>query len=52
MIDIIIITVIAIAVFFIVRHELRRLRRGRCCGDCAGCGSICKDIPAGKKQEQ
>lgn len=37
MADIIIITVLAIAVFFIVRSELKKLKRGQCSGGCAGC---------------
>lgn len=37
MADIIIIAVLAIAVFFIVRGELKKLKRGQCSGGCAGC---------------
>lgn len=37
MADIIIITILAIAVFFIIRSQLRRIRRGECSGGCAGC---------------
>lgn len=41
MADIIIITVLAIAVFFIVRSELKKLKRGQCGGGCAGCSGNC-----------
>ena len=41
MADIIIITALAIVVFFIVRSQLRKLRRGQCGGGCAGCGGNC-----------
>ena len=37
MADIIIVTILAIAVFFVVRNQLHKLRSGQCCGDCAGC---------------
>lgn len=39
--DIIIVTVIAIAVFFILRSQIRKLRRGQCGGGCAGCSGSC-----------
>lgn len=42
MIDVIIIAVIAMAVFFIVRRELRRFRKGQCCSGCSGCNCGCK----------
>lgn len=56
MADVIIITIIAIAVFFIVRGELRKLRRGQCSGGCAGCDGSCRscsgcaEMPAEKAQ--
>ena len=40
--DVIIITVIAIAVFFILRSQIRKLRKGQCIGGCAGCSGSCK----------
>ena len=39
--DIIIVTVIAAAVFFILRSQIRKLRRGQCYGGCAGCSGNC-----------
>ncbi|MCM1064818.1 MAG: FeoB-associated Cys-rich membrane protein [Eubacterium sp.] len=41
MADVIIITVLAIVVFFIVRSQLRKLRKGQCGGGCAGCCGSC-----------
>lgn len=41
MADIIIVTALAIIVFFIVRSQLHKLRRGKCSGGCAGCGAGC-----------
>lgn len=41
MADIIIVTALAIVVFFIVRGQLRKLRRGQCSGGCAGCSGSC-----------
>lgn len=41
MTDIIIITIIAVAAFFILRSQLRKFRRGQCGGGCAGCGGAC-----------
>ncbi len=54
MADIIIITIIAITVFFIVRGELRKLRRGQCCGGCSGCSGSCAGCgsPVDKKEVQ
>lgn len=54
MADIIIITIIAIAVFFIVRNGLKKLRKGQCCGGCPGCGGGCRscDSMSGQKKEQ
>lgn len=45
MADIIIITVLAIIVFFVVRSQLHRLRKGQCGSGCAGCQScpMCQD---------
>lgn len=40
MVDVIIIAVIAIAAFFIVRGQIRRLRKGQC-GGCPGCCGSC-----------
>ena len=54
MADIIIITIIAITVFFIVRGELRKLRRRQCCGGCSGCNGCCAGCgsPIDKKEVQ
>lgn len=41
MADIIIVTALAIVVFFIVRGQLHKLRRGQCSGGCAGCSGSC-----------
>lgn len=41
MADAIIITVLAIIVFFVLRSQLRKLRRGHCIGGCAGCSGSC-----------
>ena len=41
MADVIIIAALAVIVFFIVRSQLRKLRRGQCSGGCAGCGGAC-----------
>ena len=41
MADIIIITALAVIVFFIVRSQLRKLRKGQCSGGCAGCSGSC-----------
>ena len=38
MADVIIIAALAMAVFFIVRGQIRHRRRGQCPGGCAGCG--------------
>ena len=37
MADIIIITVLGIVVFFVVRSQLHKLRKGQCGGGCEGC---------------
>lgn len=53
MADIIIITIIAIAVFFIIRGELKKLRRGRCGGGCSSCNGSCNGCvgtPVQKKE--
>ena len=39
--DIIIVTVIVTAVFLILRHQIRKFRRGECGGGCAGCSGSC-----------
>ena len=39
MADIIIIAALATAVFFILRGQLGKLRKGQCAGGCAGCSS-------------
>ena len=39
--DIIIVTVIMTAVFFILRRQIRKFRRGECGGGCAGCSGSC-----------
>ncbi len=41
MADVIIIAVLAVIVFFIVRGQLRKLRKGQCSGGCAGCSGSC-----------
>ena len=49
MADIIIITTLAIIVFFIVRSQLRKLRKGQCGGGCSGCSGSCSrccDVPS------
>ena len=42
--DVIVITVIVIAVFLILCGQIRKFRRGQCsggCAGCSGCGSGC-----------
>lgn len=39
--DIIIVAVIVIAVFFILRSQIRKFHRGECGGGCAGCSGSC-----------
>lgn len=41
MADIIIITVLAVVVFFIVRSQLGKQRRGQCGKGCGGCCGSC-----------
>lgn len=41
MADIIIITVLAVVVFFIVRNQLGKLRKGQCGKGCGGCCGGC-----------
>lgn len=41
MVDIIIITIIAAAAFFILRSQLKKLCRGQCSGGCPGCQGSC-----------
>ncbi len=41
MADIIIVTVLAIAVFLVVRSQLHKLRKGQCSGECTGCFGGC-----------
>lgn len=41
MADVIIITVLAVAVFFVIRRELKKLRKGQCCSGCAECKRNC-----------
>lgn len=41
MADIIVVTVLAIAAFFVVRSQLHKLRGGQCGGGCAGCPGCC-----------
>lgn len=41
MIDILLVVLIGIAVFFILKRELRRLKKGQCSGGCAGCCGDC-----------
>ena len=58
MTDIIVVTVLAIAVFFIVRSQLHRLRSGQCCGGCGGCTGSCTgcqggmDAPEGNEEDR
>lgn len=39
--DIVIIAILATAVFFILRGQIRKYRKGQCCGGCSGCGDNC-----------
>lgn len=40
--DIVIITILVITVFFILRSQIRKIRRGQCgCGCSGGYGSCC-----------
>lgn len=39
MADVIIIAALATAVFFILRSQLGKLRKGQCAGGCGSCGS-------------
>lgn len=41
MVDILIITVLAIVAFFILRSQLHKLRSGQCSGGCPGCSGTC-----------
>ena len=41
MADLIIITVLAVVVFFIVRNQLGKLRKGQCGKGCGGCCGGC-----------
>lgn len=41
MVDVIIIAVLAVIVFFIVKSQLRKLGRGQCSGGCEGCCGSC-----------
>lgn len=37
MADFIIIGILAVIVFFLVRGQVRRLKKGQCAGGCSGC---------------
>lgn len=39
--DIVIIVILAAAVFFILRGQIRRLHQGQCSGGCHGCSGNC-----------
>lgn len=39
--DIVIIVILAAAVFFILRSQIRRFRGGQCSGGCPGCSGNC-----------
>lgn len=39
--DVVVITVIVTAVFFILRSQVRKFRKGQCSGGCAGCSGGC-----------
>lgn len=39
--DIIIVTAVVAAVFFIVRSQIRKFCREQCIGGCAGCSGSC-----------
>ncbi len=45
MADIIIVGVLAVIVFFVLRGELRKLRRGQCSGGCSGCAGCSAGCP-------
>jgi len=54
MADIIIAAILGIIVFFIVRSQLRKLRRGQCSGGCPGCCgscSACSEVPLKRAKE-
>ena len=42
MADIILVVILAIAVFFVVRSQLYKLRSGQCAGGCEGCPGSCE----------
>lgn len=55
MADIIIIAVLAVAVFFILRGQLAKLRKGQCvggCSSCAGCAHCAAGCSAQKPEEK
>lgn len=39
--DFIVIAILAAAVFFILRGQIRKFRRGQCSGGCPGCSGSC-----------
>lgn len=52
--DIVIIAVLATAVLFILRGQIRKYRKGQCCGGCSGCSDDCcscqiESVNTGKK---
>lgn len=51
MADIIIVAVLAIAVFLIVRARLHKMRSGSCCSDCSGSCSSCSVCSETKEEE-
>lgn len=55
MADIIIIAVLAVIVFFIVRSQFRKVRRGQCvsgCSNCAGCAHCAAGCSSEKLKEK
>ena len=52
--DIVIIVILAAAVFFVLRSQIHRLRGGQCSGGCPGCTGNCRgcmNIPADKAKK-
>lgn len=52
MTDIIIIAVLAIAVFFIIRNELKKISRGQCTGGCSGCGGCSSECGSAATEKE
>lgn len=54
MADIVIITVLAVIVFFIVRSQLRKLCKGQCgkgCAGCCGCNNGSCEVPMKRAED-